>query len=313
MAVLNIDERYQENESKEDAENRSNTRSFWVELDNETGLGGDEARDAIGIPIRGDQSPYDSNSFFVDKQASRTDNRFTWIVVVNYSTSASSNTASGGGSQDPLEEDPLQNWNHRDIEIPVPNAFKIKDDGSIEPGGKVPVANSAKDAFTDPPLTEPSFIQVYNCTRNERPGSQFKPGKVPDFLNTVNKKDVSIGGHNFKKRTAWLIKYGAGNIQQRAGQVFVVVTYQILLATDIELGWDASILDQGLNELINGKKSRAKDDNGDAVDAPVNLDGSGKKLGNAEGDKAVFLRYRSKGEADFNSLKLPKKYTLSGK
>lgn len=312
MAVLDIEERYQENESKEDAENRSNVRSFWVELDNVNGLGGDEARDAIGIPNRSDQSPYDSGSFVLDKSAERTDNRYIWIVTVNYSTKASSaSPSSSGKTQEPLEEDPKQNWNHRDIEIPVPEAYKIKENGTKEFEKKVPVANSAKDAFTDPPLTEPSFIQVYNLKKNERPGADFDPDKVPNFLNKVNKKAVTIGGHKFKRRTAWLIKYDAGDIQQRAGQFYVEVTYQILVASDEDLGWDARILDQGLNQLIDEDLVPMKDINGEKVDTPVNLDGKGKKLG--KGEDAAFVRYRSKDEADFSTLNLPKKYTLSGK
>jgi hypothetical protein len=313
MPVVSVNEVGHGRSAGEDEKVRTNERTFIVAL---SSVVDDpvEARDAPGIPLVGSPHPADPTSFVTSKTTEETDNRMVYFVMVDYSSAAVDDpNFPGGGGGDPLDENPVIVWSTRDIEIVAEEGVKILEDGTDSKFSEA-IRNSAGDLYTDPPLVIPDFIQMCTITRNERPGTDFNPDRVPLFANTINKSTVKIAGHRFSARTGWLIKYEGGAIQQRGGVNFVNVTYSILLSRPGRL-WLDSILDQGLRERgvdadNNNIRINIKDETMKKITTPVNLDGKGKQL--PVDGTPVFLQFLTKLESSFSSLNLPQNYSLTG-
>ena len=310
MAVISVDEVGTDRGAGQEGQVRTNKRNFIVVLSDATD-DPTEALNAPGIPLDNSPHPFDSQSFVVGKDTEETDSREIWFIIVRYSTEGTDDPDFPGTGGDPLAENPRMLWTTRDIEVVAVAGRKIS------PGTpstvEVPITNSTGDLYTDPALVIPDFLQVYTLTRNERPTRDYNPNVVRRFNNSINKTRVVIGGQTMLPRTAWLIKYEGGEIQQREGTNFVAVTYQIMMARE-GFTWLDSILDQGLREFLftaeGIKRVAILDEAGKKITTPVNLDGEGSQL--AVGEDPVFLEYLTKGESNFSTLRLPRKYSLTG-
>ena len=292
MAVVSVDERARNRSAVKSFAERILVRTFLVQL-SAVADGPQVAIDAAGLPELGDPHP-DFGSAFADRvSADETDNRKVFIVRVDYVT------PTGGTDQpefNPLDEDPVIIWGTRET-----NVIVVKDiDGN-------PIENSAFDPF-DPPLEERAFEQEVTINRNE---PAFNPDFAEEFQGKLNVAPLEIAGKNVKAEQARLTVFTATSAE-RNGIEYFRVTYKIEFKTDEIIAgdrnarfWRREVLDQGLNLIDDfGNKKRILDDEQEAIDKPVKLNGVGAIL--IKREDSVYLIFDTVEFKDFTLLKLPK-------
>ena len=80
---------------------------------------------------------------------------------------------------------------------------------------------------------------------------------------------------------------------------YYVVTYQFEINPN---GWKKQILDQGMRQIVSGKKQKILDDKNEEISSPALLDGNGAKL--TTGSEPVALTFEVYSEADYSLLGL---------
>jgi hypothetical protein len=289
MAILSVTEMLGARSGGIDAQwNRTYRRSWRIVTDGPLAIGPLGARSAIPVTFgqvyslkdnTGAVVEYDNWSLALACNAQidpDCNDDCSWVVTVEY------------GPYDPTEfpENPLNHpvkvsWNGNRFERVV----------FIDANGN-PVLNSAGDYF-DPPLMADDSRPMLRIVRNEQ---LYNPTYANLWKDTVN-LDVFWG---FDAGTVKLA-FPNGDLEfSPVCGFYDVVTYEFEVNAN---GWVKQILDQGMRQIVSGKKVKILDDAGAAVDSPALLNGAGKKL--ATGGAPVFLPFTVYQTADFSALNLP--------
>lgn len=207
-----------------------------------------------------------------------------WIATVSYSPLPAGQSA----TTNPLDEKPVITWGFSDYDLVADKDYL----GAL-------VKNSAGDAF-DPPLTETFSFLTLNITRNVS-AVGYNPLNARDYKNSVNSANVTVAGITITALDGLLKDYsmepktvnGVNFIQEKIG----------ILISDREGRWARKVLDAGLYQLVDGKRTRIQDDNGQDVVSPVKLNGAGAKAANAAAP--TWLTFTLKKQRAWSGLNLP--------
>jgi hypothetical protein len=294
--------------SLDDDNNREYTRVFFVRT-SDPKVGVQAVLATAGLPVIGEAFQGEDGTSEIDFGAiarritPRQDTAAPqlWTVEVTYSVKPLS-----GGSADPNHGNPSQQaenpldrpaqWeiSGADYQRPVTHAIRINQAGTpqdldeLDQPKVVQPTNSAADAFDPQALRDDSDI-VLTITRNEP--APFSMALARLYKNAVN-TDTFFGAPKFQCR----MKVPRVRNAFENNIAYVIVTYTIIIK---EGYWDGDdhhlhLLDQGMRQLIDGKKEEIMDEkHGVAITAPVPLNGSGLKLDPPDSDQAyrIYMVY----------------------
>jgi hypothetical protein len=158
----------------------------------------------------------------------------------------------------------------------------------------VPIRNSAKQRFGDP-ITHEFTDFIITCKRNERV-SVFDLGLAYNYQNKIN----NATWNNFPAKTVLCrsITVNEEQYDSTARVWYYTVTYVFETNRDT---WRKKVLDQGFCELDTSSPPRLKrilGPDGQPLDEPVPLDGSGRRL--ATNAAPVILTFDMIFETDFS-------------
>lgn len=244
-------------------------------------------------------------------ETSRGEDYVLFDVALDYSTKSQDGKDPGQQEEHPLDRLPEVSLDFETFEEGV---FKAEDvPTGIDANGNTVsldwkwaknICNSAGDDFEEQPKRV-FYDPVITITRNE-PGLAWTT--AIEYAGAVNSD-------------AFTITYRGNNYSIAAGQAkmmppttksmyengvdYEAVTYRIAIRKD---GWLTNIKDAGLRALQNGDTPARpiRDGNGDEIQKPVLLDGSGNPRGTNK--VAVFLRFRNHTLKTFGSLNLDQPY-----
>lgn len=267
------------------------TRVFKVRFD--SAATPESAATASGIPVINDDHNENANAKCIKIDPQKVDeSRIDYVVQVDYETRTFTLPPS---HPDPLDDPPTVNWGHWTEQKVVD-----KDNNGVA------ITNSAGDVYDPPPAKDRHKMQV-TIIRNE---ATYDPEIADNFLDSVNDDDEPIGGWTISTRNGKMIGFSAVDAE-RDGTAYKIVTYIIQVDGDT---WDLELLDQGLRQYdtatgsgsgssSGNKLIRMKDDEGEDITTPRNLDGNGIAL--ATDSTPVFNAYRWRDEKDWSTLNLP--------
>ncbi len=215
------------------------------------------------IPGPGASYPGDASATLRDLAAAQTDDALKYIVTLDYATPDAEDRA-----ENPLNDRVRKRWSFRRETRP---AARDTDGNAI--------LNSAKDPF-DPPREMTVYYLELTVVRNE---ATYSPGTANAVINHVNDDTVTICGLTVGARKALLVEWG-GVYTSRNGTNYWEVTYKLTFDPDT---FDAVTLDQGLDQVVGGKKLRCVDSTGAESEIPQRLNGAGAQLPFASA--SVFL------------------------
>lgn len=165
------------------------------------------------------------------------------------------------------------------------------------------VANSATDPF-DPPLEVPITEWVMTCTKNVA----VVPAWFKSYDNSVNNADQVIEGETYKRGTLKLEGIRFSEKMKENGFDYRQLSWNVIVAkprepraggsitipsggggtstetvpdeTIVPEPWDVEVLDEGMRTYKDTTQewSNILDDNGESVNKPVPLNGSGQPL-----------------------------------
>jgi len=303
MAVVSVNERFQDRRGRATIGGVQYTRSWLVKTDAVTD-GPYTARTATGIPIVGDSHNEDTAATCrdVDPVPYESDSK-TWLVTAKYSSPTL------GGSQIVDSDDPL--------ELPAKVAFtfefenKVVDrswtlnvgfsaitDGEGEP--RYPILNSAGMPF-DPPLVQGYPVLVISIQQNL---SEFDPEEAMKYIGSVNTADISVVGFSIPKWYGLMRDYSGVQMWDADGDPYWQVRYEIAVKFE-EYGWCRKVLDAGMYEwdIGTGKFQTTKDTDGEEITEPLPLDGSGAFM--THGGTPFYLKFMTYYTRQWADLDLP--------
>jgi hypothetical protein len=155
------------------------------------------------------------------------------------------------------------------------------------------IVNSAGSYFDPPPMMDdsrPTIVMV----RNE---PSFNAALAMDYQDAVN----SAAWFGFPAGTAKVSQISASDHWEN-DVYYWEVTYEFEIRRE---GWTLRLLDQGRYERSGTNVRPILDANGDPVQDPVLLNGSGSRLDNPGPSTAVFLNFDVYKQRDLNALGLP--------
>jgi hypothetical protein len=164
-----------------------------------------------------------------------------------------------------------------------------------DPIDDTPIVNSAGTEFADPAWrdVERSVLVV---ERTEALTFDGMNARIADYNDHVN-------SHPFQGREAkyWKLKMFARRVYEARAWLWRV-HYEF---RGNPMLWTLRIQDRAVVELTAlGKIIANADDNGNIVNTPIKLDGSGQPLDN-QGDEPYYVEFNKYLSADFNDLALP--------
>lgn len=231
-------------------------------------------------------APYlwDATAYVTTVGLDKGEDDYNWVATASYGPLPAGQTA----TTNPLQEKPVITWGFSDYDL-----VADKDNSGAL------VKNSAGDPF-DPPLTETFSFLTLSITRNVT-AVGYNPLTARDYKNSVNSADCTVAGITITNGDGLLKDYsmepkttnGVSFIQEKIG----------ILISDREGRWARKILDAGLYEMVNGKRTRIQDDNGQDVVSPVKLNGAGAKAAN--GAAPTWLTWNLKKQRSWAGLNLP--------
>lgn len=289
MAVVSVNERFQDRRGRATIGGVQYTRSWLVKTDAVTD-GAYTARTATNIPIIGDPHNEDTAATCrdIDPVPYEGDGK-TWLVTAKYS----SPTLGGGQIID--SDDPL--------ELPAKVAFTFESENKVvdrswtlnyagrsitdsEGAPRFPILNSAGMPF-DPPLTQDYPLLVISIQQNR---ADYDPEQAMKFLGSVNETEVSVVGFTIQPWYGLLRDYSGIQMWDQDGDPYWQVRHEIAVRFE-EAGWCRQVLDAGMYEWDtgSGKFQTSKDSDGEEITEPLPLDGSGAFL--AHGGTPVYLPF----------------------
>lgn len=165
-----------------------------------------------------------------------------------------------------------------------------------------PIRNSAKDPF-DPPITKKAGGARFTMTKN-------LPSLSYGFLRTYKNAINSDGWLGFPAYTVRIANISfSRQVESKADNSGVWVywphTFEFELAEpDVGTGtWRVRVLDRGFRKLSGGVQVQIKDDTGQPVQEPKNLNGSGVPY--ADQSSTNWLTFEIYRELPFAALGLP--------
>jgi hypothetical protein len=283
--------------------NRRYRRVFQALVDTAT-VGGLEVFFASGLPRQWTpyivQNEYDLGATVRTVKPRQTDTPFLWEIDVEYATGRispeqadvgggvagqGSMPGGGGGQSDelsPLLRAPEIRWDT----VPYERSVQVDLDGKS-------YINSAGVPYEEGLILDHSRLQL-TIVRNE---ATFNSATALAYQDAVNSDTF----YSHAAGTAKVAEF-SGQSQWERGTFFWKVTYRVQFSRD---DWLHRVLDQGMEERIDGKLERITDEDGKQLPRPVLLDGNGRTIvGWEEGD--FFLReFRKYVELPFSVLNLP--------
>jgi hypothetical protein len=288
MAILSVAEMLGARSGGIDAQWRKTYRRAWrIVTDGPFAIGALGALNAVPVPLghryelknnTGAIIEYDNFALALKGDAQidpDADDDCSWVVTVEY------------GPYDPTQfpENPLSHplkisWGGSRFERVV---YEDKDGNAV--------TNSAGDYF-DPPVMADDSRPTLRITRNEQ---TYDPTYANTWKDTVN-ADIFWG---FAVHTVKLA-LPTGDLEYNpVCGFYYVVTYEF----EVNLkGWRKEILDQGMRQIVAGKKQKILDDQGEDISSPALLDGNGAKL--ATGGTPAMITVEVYQEANFSALGL---------
>lgn len=283
MAFTTVSEDYGSRHA-EDNEVRTASRRFIV-VSNSRSDSATGARQATGVPRRGDPHPEDAVMVCVNIDASQTA-PFVFEVNCEYSTRG---FGPGDENDHPLDKPAVREYGFISSIEP---AYTDRDGNAI--------LTSARVEF-DPTLERPVYDPYVIVTRNQ---ATFSASTALNFIGHVNSASWTVPGTNDTVTAGQALCTNiAGSEAWYEGQRYYEVRYEFHLRED---GFAKRVVDRGMMKLAASGSALCyeviTDDNGNPVSEPVLLDGSGGVL--ACGGTPVYLTYDVFPEANFNSLNL---------
>lgn len=296
MAVQSVQEIHDGRTGKvDDSPESSYVRRFRVIC--QKGDGPLLARDATGIPIKGEAHNEDSAATMRSKTVDQIDgDDFEWVFIVtcNYSSKLPPSAATNPDNiENPLLRPAVYSWGEEVYEAVLDRAFNPADPiGAVQ----IPVVNSAREKF-DPPLTREETIRVLTVTRNEL---LFDPRPLDSsYKNKVNLLPFigyDVGEVLFSSVTA--------TKQAESGVYFWQVSYTFKCKVG---GWVRQVLDEGYYQLVTvdsqKKAVRIRDKDGEPKVSPTLLDGLGTPLPEDSTD-GIYLNFYIYQSVDMTPLNI---------
>jgi len=313
MAILHVEERYQEQEGADTINGTTYTRSFYVETNLPTD-GPRLIKSARGIPTIGDGYPGDSGIKLTERRAKPIDNeRLYWVVTCLYGNQGTDgNQINNIDSESPEFLKPVVSFQTQKYIFNSRSAYRFSYQPSTDsisiPAGEArgapteAVINSAKEYYsTGIEVVKTNLI--INVSRNE---IKFDSQVVTDFVDTINQNTIIIGGVTIYGGQGALRDLTATPRWDSAGKRFWSVSYQIEIDRTSHV---VRMPDYGFNERDEeGLLKPIKNSEGENVTEPVPLDGLGKEANpdapGFEQAENIFWPYWA---LDWGLLNLPKK------
>ena len=157
------------------------------------------------------------------------------------------------------------------------------------------IVNSAGDPF-DPTATRDVADLIARIQSNH----ESIPPTILSYQNAINSAAITIGGLAVGAGVAKHQRMDVSSRQKRGNTTFYALTQEIHLR---KIGWKLEPLDQGLREILLGKKRHILNESDlEEVTKPVPLNGSGVAITTATPGDITFLEFDLYDELDFTAL-----------
>lgn len=170
-------------------------------------------------------------------------NRSVWYVTVNYETR---NASFEKDTDDPIKQ-PAKVWyGLRKYNEVVEFAYTKNDNGVITDDRDTPtkaIEDTAGSPFNPGVVEEKHYLTVF-VEKNYR---DFNPGDIADYVNTVNKDEVTIGGVKFNAEEAWMASIKHTLMFDSDGDAYDRMHFEVVRN---EKRWDRKIPSTGFYQLI---------------------------------------------------------------
>jgi len=237
------------------------------------------------------------------------EDRLHWIIPVEYGPRNNDRpervpSSSSQLYANPLRKPPEISFGSVTIDKEVDRAYKV---GDFRNNPSDPIHNSAGQPF-DPSLTQPeTHVLIYIVKNRGSIGTDnFSPADIYSYESTVNSGGIRIAGINLPSMYARMNRVtGTKKYYEATGDSYYEVSYEVEINP---VGWQRKVLDQGFytRDAVTGVLSKITDSDGEFIQEPVMLDGSGQKL--AVGADPVRLTYNTYWATDWGNLGLPQEY-----
>lgn len=229
--------------------------------------------------------------------------KWYYIVDVDWSSATLTQEERDRETEDPTDRPAQVDWSSRD-EI---EAIYSDIDG-------LATVNSAGDYY-DPPLE-----RVVGCwTASVKKNVASVPASILDYANAVNDASFTLDGITIPQGAARIASIGVPSEMEENGVEYRQFSYTLEFKAPHPIDytqcfdpsdgspvdpepWDDVILDQGLREIVSDGVAQITDDEGNFVNSPVLLDGSGGRLADPTPANAVYFRHRKHYRLDFSVL-----------
>jgi hypothetical protein len=157
------------------------------------------------------------------------------------------------------------------------------------------IVNSAGDPF-DPTATRDVADLIARIQSNHA----TIPPAILSYQNATNSASITIGGLVVGAGVAKHQRMDVSSRQKRGNTTFYSLTQEIHLR---KIGWKLEPLDQGLREILLGKKRHILNESDlEEVTKPVPLNGSGVAITTATPGDITFLEFDLYDKLDFTAL-----------
>ncbi len=233
------------------------------------------------LPAIGDVYPTYAGAYLLDRKANQSDDDgLGWEVVCRYTS---------------------LNIELRDTPTDRATVWSDKIEWFDEPIGVdldgLAIVNSAQEPFDI--ITRPVPVLVLTAKKNFV--SYSRSADMWPFVGRWN--ETSFLGED---EGAVLLSDLSNEDTTENGTTFSARTYTFKVRRDRPFPWKSRVLDQGyMNwDPVNEKQYTAYTLDGQPLQRPVLLDGSGQTLAIWDGASPVYLDFRTRGTADFNTIGL---------
>jgi hypothetical protein len=240
---------------------------------------------ATGIPPKYSLLAEDTSCWCRHASIARIDaSRLIWLVTVEFSNAPQEKQEQEKDEEpNPISRPARVRWTSSNVMRPIEKDIR----------GKA-IVNSAGDYFDPPPE-----VEVAVWAAHVQKNFAAIPSWLLSYANVKNVEPFVIGGLTVAAGIAKVSEMAISELQKENNIEFYELSFSIRF--EEALGWDLSLLDQGLHAFYGDDKLKIKLNDED-VAAPVLLDGAGGVLANPTPDNAVFLEFEVVAEKDFTVL-----------
>lgn len=280
MAIVSINERFQDRTGTETLQELRSTRVFLIVTDSKY----DDDATILASPSvvqLGATHPNNVNMWCRSRTCAQFEGSTYWLLTCEYSNRIEIS------SSDPADDAAEITW--------TTEQFQIVAEKDRNGEG---VLNSAGDPFDPPPMRDFSR-RVVTIRKNV----QSVPSWILDYEDAVNSAPFTVGGLTIGAEKAKMQRVDIGPAQIRNNITYYPLTFELHLSRD---GWDLKPLDQGFRELDGSGDLQQilNPSDKEPVTQPALLDASGHAIVNPTPSDAVYLSYNVYETRDFNILPL---------